>query len=482
MPEVPLKRVDRNTWIIEKGFKGCMRVPAIIYADDLLIEKMRQDLTLVQAANVACLQGIQKYSLVMPDGHQGYGFPIGGVAAMAIDEGGVISPGGVGYDINCGVRLLRTDLTLQDVKPKIKELIDTIYENVPSGLGSTGKVRLSVRELDNVLNEGVRWAVEKGYGWDEDIERIEENGSWKLADASKVSETAKRRGAPELGTLGSGNHFLEVQVVDKVYDERLAKAFGLFEGQVTVMIHTGSRGLGHQVASDYLQIMERAMRKYGTVPPDRELASIPYNTPEAQDYAKAMAAAANYAWTNRQLITHWVRESFESVFKVDAEKLGLHLVYDVAHNIAKIEEYDIDGKRKKVVVHRKGATRAFPPGSPEIPAIYRPYGQPVLIPGSMGTASYVLAGVETGVKAWYTAPHGAGRWMSRSGAKREKSYKEVVHELEVKGIYIRASNVATVVEEAPEAYKDVDRVAQVAHEVGIARLVARMRPIGVTKG
>lgn len=482
MPEVPLKRVDKNTWIIDKGFKGCMRVPAIIYADDLLVQKMQQDLTLVQAANVACLQGIQQYSIVMPDGHQGYGFPIGGVAAMDIEENGVISPGGVGYDINCGVRLIRTDLTVNDVKPKIKDLINAIYENVPSGLGSTGKLKLSFQELNRVLDEGVRWAVEKGYGWDEDIERIEERGSWKLADSSKVSDTARRRGASELGTLGSGNHFLEVQVVDKVYDERLAKAFGLFEGQVTVMIHTGSRGLGHQIASDYLQIMERAMRKYGTMPPDRELASIPYNTPEAQDYVKAMAAGANYAWTNRQIITHWVRESFQQVFKVDPEKLGMHLVYDVAHNIAKIEEYDINGKRRKVVVHRKGATRAFPPGSPEIPSIYRDYGQPVLIPGSMGTASYVLAGVETGVKTWFTAPHGAGRWMSRSGAKREKTYREVVQEMESKGIYLKASNVATVIEEMPEAYKDVDRVAQVAHDVGIGRLVARLRPLGVTKG
>ncbi len=482
MPEVPLKRVDMNTWLIDRGFKGCMRVPAIIYADDLLVQKMQQDMTLLQAANVACLQGVQRYSIVMPDGHQGYGFPIGGVAAMDIEENGVISPGGVGYDINCGVRLIRTDLTANDVRPRIKDLVNAIYDNVPSGLGSTGKLRLSFQELNRVLDEGVRWAVEKGYGWEEDVERIEERGSWKLADSSKVSDTARRRGAAELGTLGSGNHFLEVQVVDEVYDERLAKAFGLFEGQVTVMIHTGSRGLGHQVASDYLQIMERAMRKYNTVPPDRELASIPYNTPEAQDYVRAMAAGANYAWTNRQLITNWVRQSFQQVFKVDPEKLGMHLVYDVAHNIAKIEEYDIDGKRRKVVVHRKGATRAFPPGNPEIPAAYREYGQPVLIPGSMGTASYVLAGVDTGVKTWFTAPHGAGRWMSRSGAKREKTYKDVVQEMESKGIYLKASNVATVIEEMPEAYKDVDRVAQVAHEVGIGKLVARLRPIGVTKG
>ena len=482
MPEVPLKRVDKNTWLIDRGFKGCMRVPAIIYADDLLVQKMQQDMTLLQAANVACLQGVQRYSIVMPDGHQGYGFPIGGVAAMDIEENGVISPGGVGYDINCGVRLIRTDLTANDVRPRIKDLVNAIYDNVPSGLGSTGKLRLSFQELNRVLDEGVRWAVEKGYGWEEDVERIEERGSWKLADSSKVSDTARRRGAAELGTLGSGNHFLEVQVVDKVYDERLAKAFGLFEGQVTVMIHTGSRGLGHQVASDYLQIMERAMRKYNTVPPDRELASIPYNTPEAQDYVRAMAAGANYAWTNRQIIAHWVRQSFQQVFKADPEKLGMHLVYDVAHNIAKIEEYGIDGKRRKVVVHRKGATRAFPPGSPEIPAAYREYGQPVLIPGSMGTASYVLAGVDTGVKTWFTAPHGAGRWMSRSGAKREKTYKDVVQEMESKGIYLKASNVATVIEEMPEAYKDVDRVAQVAHEVGIGKLVARLRPIGVTKG
>ncbi|WP_048816881.1 RtcB family protein [Caldisphaera lagunensis] len=466
--------------MIEKT--GCMKVPSIIYADDVLIEKMKQDMTLNQSINVACLQGIQKYSLVMPDGHQGYGFPIGGVAAMAIDENGVISPGGVGYDINCGVRLIRTSLSLKDVLPKIKDLINIIYDNVPSGLGSTGKLKLTNAELDNILNYGAKWAVEKGYGWEKDIDFIEENGAWKLADASKVSNAARKRGSNELGTLGSGNHFLEVQYVDKVFDEKLAKAFGIFENQVTIMIHTGSRGLGHQVASDYLQIMERAMRRYNTIPPDRELASIPYNSPEAQDYVRAMASAANYAWANRQIIMHWTRESFAQVFKTDPENLGMDLVYDVAHNIAKIEEYDIDGKRKKVVVHRKGATRAFPPGNKEIPSKYRDYGQPVLIPGSMGTASYILAGVETGVKSWFTAPHGAGRWMSRSSAKRERSYKEVVDELNKKGIYLKASNVATVIEEMPEAYKNVDNVAETAAAVGIAKLVARMRPIGVTKG
>ncbi|GAB6148146.1 RtcB family protein [Stetteria hydrogenophila] len=482
MPSLPVRRVDKNVWMIPKGAKSCMRVPAIIYADEFLLEKMKGDRTLEQAANVACLQGIQKYSIVMPDGHQGYGFPIGGVAAMAIDEDGVISPGGVGYDINCGVRVIRTDLTVDEVRPRIKELVDELYRNVPSGLGSTGKVKLSIDELDRVLSEGVRWAVSKGYAWADDPEHIEEHGSWGLADPSKVSITAKRRGAEQLGTLGSGNHFLEVQVVDRVFDERIAKVYGIFEGQVVVMVHTGSRGLGHQVASDYLAVMERAMRKYGTIPPDRELASIPYNSREAQDYVRAMAAAANFAWTNRQLITHWTRESFRKVFHRDPDQLGMRIVYDVAHNIAKIEEYDVDGKRKKLVVHRKGATRAFPPGSPEIPKDYREVGQPVLIPGSMGTASYILAGVPEGVKSWYTAPHGAGRWMSRAAAKRTKTYVEVVKSLEKMGIYIRASNRATVVEEMPEAYKDVDRVAQVAHAVGIARLVARMRPLGVTKG
>ena len=353
MTRISLKKVGPYEWVIPKGAKPCMRVPAVIFADEYLLKKMQDDLTLEQAANVACLKGIQESSFAMPDGHQGYGFPIGGVAGMSIDEDGVISPGGVGYDINCGVRLLRTNLSEEDVRPRLKQLIDTLYYNVPSGLGSTGKLRLTTGELDRVLDEGVEWAVSKGYGWPEDLEHIEERGSWKLADSTKVSNRAKRRGAAQLGTLGSGNHFLEVQVVDKIYDSETAKVLGItHEGQVTVMIHTGSRGLGHQVASDYLLTMERAMRKYGIRPPDRELASVPYSSREAQDYLGAMAAAANFAWTNRQLITHWVRESFKQVFNADPDKLGLEVVYDVAHNIAKIEEHEVNGRRMKLVVHR----------------------------------------------------------------------------------------------------------------------------------
>ena len=480
---IPLRKVSDYEWMIPKGAKPCMKVPAIIFADEFLLEKMKGDLTLVQAANVACLGGIQKYSIVMPDGHQGYGFPIGGVAAMAVDEDGVISPGGVGYDINCGVRLIRTNLDVKDVKPKLRELIDELFRNIPSGLGSSGIIRLSTQELNWVLEEGVEWAVQRGYGWAEDPDHIEERGSWTAADSSKVSDRAKRRGAEQLGTLGSGNHFLEVQVVDKIYDPKLAEAMGItHEGQILVMVHTGSRGLGHQVASDYLMIMERAMRKYGIRPPDRELASVPFNSREGQDYFKAMAAAANFAWTNRQLITYWARESFKKVFHRDPDQLDMVIVYDVAHNIAKLEEHDVDGKRKLLIVHRKGATRAFPPGHPQIPKDYQAIGQPVLIPGSMGTASYVLVGVPTGARAWYTAPHGAGRWLSRAAAKRMKSYTQVIRELEAKGILIRASDRATVVEEMPQAYKDVDRVALVAHRVGIAKMVVRLRPLAVTKG
>lgn len=482
MSKVPLKLVSDYTWVIPKNFKECMNVDAIVFADDYLLKKMEEDLTLVQAANVACLNGVVKAVYVMPDGHQGYGFPIGGVAAMRYDDG-VISPGGVGYDINCGVRLLRTNLSYNDVKDKVKDLIDEIFRNVPSGVGSTGKVRLSLSELDRVLEEGVEWAVGKGFGWYEDLDHIEERGRMEAADASKVSKVAKERGAPQLGTLGAGNHFLEVQVIDKIYAPDIAKKIGIeYEGQITVMVHTGSRGLGHQVASDYLMIMERAMKKYGINPPDRELAAVPINSREGEDYFAAMAAAANYAWTNRQMITHWVRESFARVFKRDPSELGLETVYDVAHNIAKIEEHTVDSKTLKLVVHRKGATRAFPPGHPDIPKDHKDVGQVVLIPGSMGSASYVMVGIPEGARTFYSAAHGAGRWMSREAAIRRYRPTEVEAELSRAGIYLRAATKSVVSEEAPGAYKDVDRVALVSHKVSIAKLVARLRPIGVTKG
>jgi tRNA-splicing ligase RtcB len=477
-----VEKVGDYEWVIPKGAKPCMNTDAIIFADEYLLEKMESDLTLEQAANVACLPGIKLYSYVMPDGHQGYGFPIGGVAGFELEEG-VISPGGVGYDINCGVRVLRTNLSVDDVGDKLKELVEALFRNVPSGVGSTGQLRLSFRDLDEVLEHGVKWAIEHGFGWERDAERTEERGSMKGARADKVSKVAKQRGHEQLGTLGAGNHFLEIQFVDRIYDPEIAKVMGLTHvGQVTVMIHTGSRGLGHQVASDYLQVMERAMRKYGISVPDRELAALPFKSPEAQDYFAAMAAAANFAWTNRQIIMHWVRESFRKVFKQDPEALGLELIYDVAHNIAKIEEHVVNGEKYRVVVHRKGATRAFPPGHPDIPSDYSSIGQPVLIPGSMGTASYILVGVREAARTWYSAPHGAGRWLSRGEAIRSYSPDRVIAELGSKGIVVRAATKRVVSEEAPEAYKDVDRVVLVADKVRISKPVARLVPIGVVKG
>ncbi len=478
-----IKQIDDVRWEIPQDHKRGMRVPVRIYADAELLNEMRRDMTLEQATNVSFLQGIYKYSIALPDGHQGYGFPIGGVAATDA-ETGVISPGGVGYDINCGVRLLHTNLEKKDVEPKLRDLVDALFRNVPSGLGSRGKMRLTRAQLDEVLENGARWGVEQGFGWQEDLERLEEGGCMAGAEAERVSPRAKERGLPQLGSLGSGNHFLEIQVVDKIFDPEVASKFGLtHEGQVTVMIHTGSRGLGHQVCSDYLRTMERAVHQYKIVLPDRELVNVPVTSPEGQAYFSAMACAANYAWTNRQMIVHWVRQSFEQVLGRDAESLGLHIIYDVAHNIAKLEEHRIDGGLKKVYVHRKGATRAFGPGHPDIPSIYREVGQPVLIPGDMGTASYVLVGTEQAMQETFASTaHGAGRHMSRTAARKQYWGENVRKELESKGIIVRAAKVTMIAEEAPGSYKDIHKVCEVSHKAGIARMVARLKPMGVAKG
>lgn len=481
--KVPLNRIDTMVWEIPKDYKPGMRVPGRVYADERLLEKITQDKTLEQCANVAFLPGVHKFSITLPDGHEGYGFPIGGVAAVDYERG-VISPGGVGYDINCGCRLLRTDLSKGEVEPKLAEVLEVLFRLVPSGLGSRGKIRLTPSELDAVLSEGVEWAIAKGYGWKDDARHCEENGHMDGADPDTISPIAKRRGIPQLGSLGSGNHFMEIQYVDRVYDPKVARHFGIErEGQVTVMIHTGSRGFGHQVCTDYLRVMERAMHKYEIRLPDRELACAPTSSREGEDYYAAMQAAANYAWTNRQMITAWSREAFERVFGRSGDALGMHLVYDVAHNIAKVEEHKVDGDRRRVYVHRKGATRAFPAGRPEVPSDYRPIGQPVLIPGSMGTASYILLGSPKAMELSFgSTAHGAGREMSRSAAKRRFRSRDVEKRLKSQGILIKAASPVVIAEEAPESYKDIDLIAKVSNDLGIATLVARLLPMGVTKG
>ena len=480
---VPLEKIDDYSWRIPK-YKSGMRVPGIVYANRDLLEKMQTDRTLQQCANVAHLPGIYKHAITLPDGHEGYGFPIGGVAATDYEEG-VISPGGVGYDINCGVRLVTTNLSEQDVRPKLAQLTNTIFDNVPCGLGSRRKdFKVSLHDLDRLATEGVNWAIDHGLGWPEDADHCEESGCMKNADPDKVSSNAKNRGLTQIGTLGSGNHFLEIQRVDKIVDAKTAKTFGIErEGQVTLMIHCGSRGLGHQVCSDYLRVMERAVQKYKLLLPDRELACAPGKSQESQDYYQAMACAVNYAFVNRQTILHWVRESFRQVFNEDPEKFGLKLVYDVAHNIAKIETHNIDGVQKKVWVHRKGATRAFPPGHPEVPAAYRSAGQPVLIPGSMGTSSWLLVGTEKAMQVTFgSTAHGAGRMLSRSAAKRNFWGGDVKKALEERGIHVRSASTVILAEEADPAYKNVDMVVDVSDKVGIATKVARFVPLAVMKG
>ena len=482
-PAPELEKIDDYRWRIPKEHDPDMRVDGIVYANETLLKEVKSDQSLRQVANVAHLPGIIKYSLAMPDMHEGYGFPIGGVAAMDPENEGVVSPGGIGYDINCGVRLLRTNLRDEDVAGKTKELIDRLFAKVPCGVGSKGVIRLSHSEEKEALAKGSAWAVENGYGKPEDLEYTEENGRMELADPNVVSQRALERGKNQLGTLGSGNHFLEIQVVDRIFNQSLADVLGLEVGQITVMIHTGSRGFGHQVCDEYVKTWAPVTEKYNIVLPDRQLVCAPINSPEGKQYIAAMACAANFAWANRQCIMHWTREVFSEFFGMSQSELGLELIYDVAHNIGKFEEHRINGETRTVFIHRKGATRAFPPGHPDVPAKYRDIGQPVIIPGDMGTASHVLVGTQLAMdETWASTCHGAGRVMSRSAAIRATKGRALQREMEDQGIFVRYEGRTTLQEETPEAYKDVDEVVKVVDEAGISKRVARMRPLGVIKG
>lgn len=475
-------KLDDYRFLIPSTYKEGMKTDGLIFTSEELLSSIMEDMALEQVANVATLSGIVGYSMAMPDIHWGYGFPIGGVCATDAKEG-MISPGGVGYDINCGVRLLRSSLTSSEVTPELPRIADSLFANVPSGVGSKGKIRVNEKEMNQILRKGSSWAVSKGFGEKRDVEFTEEEGCMAGADPDKVSQKAKERGAPQLGTLGSGNHFLEVQKVVELFDEQAAGAFGLFLDQVLVMIHCGSRGLGYQVCDDYLVVMKRAVEKYNISLPDQQLACAPISSPEGQDYLAAMAAAANFAWTNRQCIAHFVRQSFEKVFNKSWESLGMRQVYDVAHNIAKFEVHEINGIKKKLCVHRKGATRAFGPGNPHIPDAYREVGQPVLVPGDMGRNSYVLCGTRKAEEVSFgSACHGAGRLLSRKAAKKSITDWELVRALEKQGILIRAASKSVIAEEAPHAYKNVNLVVNVCHGAGISKKVAKLCPMAVVKG
>jgi len=479
MEKSNFKKISDWLWEIPKSFRENMRVPARVYVSEKMLEESFKDRSFGQLVNVSTLPGIQKYALAMPDMHEGYGFPIGGVAAMDT-KNGVISPGGVGYDINCGMRLLESDFSEKDIKAHLENLATEIQKEVPSGLGRGRQIKLDIASINKILEGGAQRLVEQGYGQKEDLENCESEGRLPQADASAVSDHAKNRGRDQVGTLGSGNHFLEIQKVEEIFDEKVAKVFGLFKDQIVIMIHTGSRGLGHQIATDYIRLMMRAMDKYGIRLPDRELAACPISSVEGQRYFSAMSCGANYAWSNRQMIAHFVRKAWKSVL---GEKVSpLVPLYDVAHNIAKIEKHNIGGEEAEVVLHRKGATRAFPPAHPEIPKKYQEVGQPVLIPGSMGTASYVLVGAKEGGEAFYTTAHGSGRRMSRHEAMRRVSGQEVVKSLESKGIIIKCWSLRGIAEEAPMAYKDVDNVVQVVHNAGLSKKVVRLKPLAVIKG
>jgi len=479
----PLEKINDYKWRLPKSYKQGMRVEGIIYASQNMLSHIIKDKAYEQVANVAFLPGIVKYSLAMPDIHWGYGFCIGGVAATDPDEGGVISPGGVGFDINCGVRLLKTNLTLKDIEGRISKLVDALYRNVPSGVGSRGEIKVSISELKKLVVEGARWAVRKGFGVEEDLEVCEENGAIEGAVPDYVSQRAYERGREQAGTLGSGNHFLEVQVIDEVFDEEIAKRLGLFEGQITVMIHSGSRGFGYQVCDDYVRVMVKCLSKYGIKVPDRQLACAPIESEEARRYIGAMKAAANFAWCNRQVLMHLTRTSFEEVFGKRWQDLGMDLIYDVAHNIAKFEKHKINGKEKLLCVHRKGATRSLGPKNPLLPSKYKEIGQPVIIPGDMGRASYLLIGTKKAEEESFSSTcHGAGRVKSRHEAIRTVNLNTLLNELKTKGIEVRATGKKTIVEEAPSAYKNVDDVVEVVDKAGLSKKVSRMKPLCVVKG
>lgn len=478
-----IKKTGNFEYRIETDAVSGMKVPVRVFADDDLLKKMVVDRTIEQAVNVTMLPGVQKNVVVLPDGHQGYGFPVGGVAAMDYNEG-IISPGSVGYDINCGVRLIRTNLKEEKVRPKLSDLVSDLFSTIPAGMSKReGCMDLTRYDLDEVLVRGVPWLADRGYATKDDIMMCEEEGHMDGADPNAVSDIAHKRGMPQIGSIGSGNHFLEVQKVDKIYDFEAASMMGLEEDSVTVLIHCGSRGFGHQICKDYLAVCEHSYQKYGINLPDRQLACVPNLSEEGESYKKAMRAAMNYSWCNRQAITHWTRKSFERVFGQSESDLDMRLVYDIAHNSAKVETHRIDGDERRVTVHRKGATRAFPAGRAEIPEKYSRIGQPTFIPGSMGSASWILLGKPNSLELTFgSTVHGAGRLMSRTAAHKTYNYKQVVEDLQQKGIHLRATTRYDVVEEAPQVYKDVDTVAEISHQLGIATKVARLIPIGVMKG
>jgi tRNA-splicing ligase RtcB (3'-phosphate/5'-hydroxy nucleic acid ligase) len=478
------RRIDEFLWEIPVGYVEGMRVPGRVFASEGLFEKARHDKAIDQVANVATLPGIVGWSLAMPDIHWGYGFPIGGVAATDVEAGGAVSPGGVGFDIGCGVRLVRSDLDWEnDVKPKIRDVVTSLGKRVPRGVGGKGRMRLDRSEVDEVLKDGVKLPLSKGVGWDEDAELTEDFGTIAEAEPDRISERAKERGGPQLGSLGAGNHFLEVQVVDEIRDQRAADAMRLFLGQVCVMIHSGSRGVGHQACQDYVKTFDRVMKQLGLSVPDRQLACAPMDHEAAEDYVGAMNAAGNFARANRHVLTDAAREGFMHALGRPAKEMGMSVVYDISHNLAKFEEYEIEGKSRKLCVHRKGATRAFGPDDPALPDRYKAIGQPVIIPGSMGTASFVLVGTnESREKSFGSTCHGAGRAMSRTKAKKQQSGQELKEELEEQGIVLAHSQWKLLSEEAPYAYKDVSEVVETCEGAGISKVVARLRPVGVVKG